>query len=62
MLDIILINQEGLVNEMRLGDSLGYSDHEMVKLWILHGQSKAVKRIRTLNFRRAEVGPLQRSS
>lgn len=62
MLDIILINQEGLVKDMRVGDSLGYSDHEMVELQILHGQRKVLNRIRTLSFRRAEVGPLQRST
>lgn len=60
LLDIILINLEGRVEDMRVGYSLGYSDHERMECWIPHGQSKAVNRTRTLNFRRAEVWPLQK--
>lgn len=37
LLDIILINQEGLVEDMRVGYSLGSSDHERVECRILHG-------------------------
>lgn len=61
LLDILLINQEGLVKDMRVGYSLSYCDDERVEHQILNGQSKAVNRTRTLNFRRVEVWPLQRS-
>lgn len=35
LLDLVLTNQEGLVEDMKVGGSLGFSDHEMVELRIL---------------------------
>ncbi|KAJ7400195.1 hypothetical protein BTVI_107529 [Pitangus sulphuratus] len=53
LLDLLLTNQEGLVEDVKVGGSLDCSDHEMVELRILHGGSKAVSRTRALNFQRA---------
>lgn len=49
LLDLVLTSQEGLVTDEKAGNSLGYSDYEMVELRILRGGSKAL-RTRTLNF------------
>ena len=53
LLDLILTNRDGLVKEVKVGGSLGCSDHEMVEFKILSGRSKAISRIATLDFRRA---------
>ena len=55
LLDLILTNKEGLVKEVKVGGSLGCSDHEMVEFEILSGGSKAKSRNATLDFRRANV-------
>lgn len=54
LLDLVLTNQEGLVEDVKVGGTLGCSDHEIVELRILCGGSKAVSKIRTLNFQRAK--------
>ena len=41
---------------MKVGDSLGSSDHEMVEFRILRGGSRAISRIKTLDCRRANFG------
>ncbi|GAB0205201.1 hypothetical protein GRJ2_002985700 [Grus japonensis] len=56
LLDLILTNKEGLVEDVKAGGSLGYSDHEMVEFRILRGRSRAISRINTLDFRRANFG------
>jgi len=56
LLDPVLTNKEGLVEDVKAGGSLGCSDDEMVKFRIMHGGSRAVTRITTLNFRRANFG------
>ena len=53
LLDLILTNKEGLVEDVRVGGSLGCSDHEMVKFRILHGRSRAMSRVTALDFKRA---------
>ncbi|TRZ05888.1 hypothetical protein HGM15179_021217 [Zosterops borbonicus] len=50
LLDLVLPNQEGLIEDVKAEGSLGCSDHKMVELRILHGGSKALSRTRTLNF------------
>ena len=38
LLDLVLINKEGLVENMKVGGNLGYSDHETVEFRILRGR------------------------
>ena len=59
LLDLVLTNRDGLVKEVKVGDSLGCSDHEMVEFKILSGRSKAISRIATLDFRRANFDLFQ---
>ena len=56
LLDLVLPNKEGLVEDVKVGDSLGCSDREMVEFRILRGGSRAIGRIKTLDFRRANFG------
>jgi len=56
LLDLVLTNKEGLVEDVKAGGSLGCSDHEMVELRILRVGSRAISRIKTLDFRRANFG------
>ncbi|GAB0206526.1 hypothetical protein GRJ2_003118200 [Grus japonensis] len=56
LLDLVLTNKEGLVGDVKVGGSLGCSDHENVEFRILHGRSRAMSRITTLDFRRANFG------
>jgi len=53
LLDLILTNKEGLVEDAKVGGSLGGSDHEMVEFRILHGGNREINRIKTLDFKRA---------
>jgi len=48
--------KEGLVEDMKVGGSLGCSDHEMVNFRNLRGGSRVISRIKTLDFRRANFG------
>jgi len=54
LLDLALTNKEGLVEDVKVGGRLGCSDHEIVEFRILHGGSRAISRIKTLDFRRAD--------
>ena len=56
LLDFVLTNKEGLVEDVRLGGSLGCSDREMVEFRNLHGRSRAMTRVATLDFNRANFG------
>jgi len=53
LLDLVLTNKEGLVEDVKVGDRLSCSDHEMVEFRILSGGSRAISRIKPLDFRRA---------
>ena len=53
LLDLILTNKESLAEVVRVGGSLGCSDHEMVEFRILCGRSRATSWVTTLNFKRA---------
>jgi len=53
LLDLVLTNKETLVEDMKVGGSLGSSDHDMVEFSILHGGSREISRTITLDFRRA---------
>jgi len=56
LLDLVLTNKDGLVEDVKIAGSLGCSGHEMVEFRILHGGSRAISRITTLDFRRANFG------
>ncbi|GAB0202682.1 mitochondrial enolase superfamily member 1 [Grus japonensis] len=56
MLDLILTNKEGLVGDVKLKGSLGCSDHEMVEFKILRAARRALSKLTTLDFRRADFG------
>jgi len=58
LLNLVLTNKEGLVEDVKVGGRLGCSDHEMV-FRILHGGRRAISRIKTLDFRRANFGPFK---
>jgi len=56
LLDLVLTNKEGLAEDVKAGGRLGCSNHEMVEFRILRGGSRAISRIKTLDFRRANFG------
>jgi len=56
LLDLVLTNKEGLMEDVKVGGRLGCSDHEMVKFRVLHGGSRAINRITALDLRRAKFG------
>ncbi|GAB0204161.1 protein NYNRIN-like [Grus japonensis] len=41
LLDLVLTNKEGVVEDVKVGGSLGCGDHEMVEFRILRGRSRA---------------------
>lgn len=45
LLDLVLANKEGLVGEVKAGNSLGCSDHEVVEFRILRGESRAIRQL-----------------
>jgi len=56
LLDLVLTNTEGLVEDVKAGGNLSCSDHEMVEFRILCGGSRAISRITALDFRGANFG------
>jgi len=56
LLDLVLTNKEGLVEDVKVGGSLSCSDHEMVQFRIMRGGNRVVSKIKTLDFRRANFG------
>jgi len=59
LLNLVLTNKEGLVEDVKVGGSLGCSDDEMVEFRILPGGSRALSRITASDFRRANLGLLK---
>ena len=53
LLDLVLTNAEESIREVRIGGSLGCSDHAFVEFVILKNAGLAKNRARTLCFRRA---------
>lgn len=49
-LDLILISAEELIKEIKLGDSLGSSDHTLVEFVMLRRMGLFKSKIRTLKF------------
>ncbi|GAB0180450.1 hypothetical protein GRJ2_000510300 [Grus japonensis] len=56
MLDLALTNKEGLVRNVKLKGSLGYSDCEMVEFKILRAVRSTHSKLITLDFSRADFG------
>jgi len=56
LLDLVLTNREGQVENAKVGVCLGCCDHEIGEFRILHGGSRAISRIKTLDFRRNNFG------
>lgn len=54
LLDLMFASKEGWVGDMKVWDSIGCSDHEIVEFRILRGGSKTKSRIMALDFRSAE--------
>jgi len=46
LLDLVLTNKEGLVEDAKVGGSFGCSDYEMVEIRILSEGSRVISRIR----------------
>ena len=53
LLDLVLTNAEESIREVKIGGSLGCSDHALVEFVILKNAGLAKSRARTLCFRRA---------
>ncbi|GAB0185586.1 nucleoside diphosphate kinase 6 [Grus japonensis] len=56
MVDLVLTNKEGLVENVKLKGSLGCSDHEIVKFNIHRGARRVHSKLTTLDFSRADFG------
>ncbi|GAB0193035.1 hypothetical protein GRJ2_001768800 [Grus japonensis] len=55
MLDFVLTNKEGLVENVKLKGSLGYSDHEMVEFKILRAVRRVHSKLTTLELFKARL-------
>lgn len=44
MLDLVLMNKEGLVSDVKLVSSLGYRDHDAVEFSVIQGELRAINR------------------
>ncbi|PKU44308.1 glycerol kinase [Limosa lapponica baueri] len=53
LLDLVLTDKERLVEDIKVGSSLGCSDHEKVEFRIVGSTCKTTSRIETVDFRRA---------
>ena len=54
ILDLLFVNREGLVGDVKVGGHLRQSDHEMLDFSILVEPQRGVSRTATLDFRRAD--------
>lgn len=53
--DLVLVKKEELVEDVKGGGNLFYSDHEMVNLKIMRGGKQAKSRMMTLDFRKVDL-------
>ncbi|GAB0181507.1 hypothetical protein GRJ2_000616000 [Grus japonensis] len=53
LLDLSLTNMDELIRDVKIGGSLGCSDHVLVKFTILRDMGQMKSRVKTLNFRKA---------
>lgn len=54
LLDLMFTNKEGWVGDVKVWDSIGCRDHEIVEFRIPGGRNKAKNRIVALDFRSAD--------
>ena len=54
LLDLLFTNTEGLVGDVKVGDCLGQSDHEIVEFSILGDVRRVTSKTAILNFQRAD--------
>ncbi|GAB0207049.1 ubiquitin-associated protein 1 [Grus japonensis] len=54
LLDLLLVNREGLVGEVAIGGCLGHSDHEVVEFKIFGDRRKTATKTSTLDMGRAD--------
>ncbi|GAB0202528.1 mitochondrial enolase superfamily member 1 [Grus japonensis] len=54
LLDLLLMNREGLLGEMAIGGCLGHSDHEVVEFKIFGDRRKTATKTSTLDMGRAD--------
>ncbi|KAK4806794.1 hypothetical protein QYF61_005590 [Mycteria americana] len=55
LLDLLLTNTGELIGEVKTGGSLGCSDHALVEFTIWRDMGQVKSRVRTLNFRKANI-------
>jgi len=53
ILDLLVTNASGLIGNIKIGGSLGCSDHALVELTALTDKGQGKSKVRTLNFRKA---------
>ncbi|PKU41684.1 rna-directed dna polymerase from mobile element hypothetical protein [Limosa lapponica baueri] len=56
LLDLLLVNREGLVGNVEVGGCLGQSDNEIIEFSILAEARQGARRTATLDFRKADFG------
>lgn len=54
LLDLVIMNKEGLVGDVKVESSLDCSVRETLYLGIIEGRSRAISKIATLDFRRVD--------
>ena len=60
LLDLLLVNREELVGEVKVGGRLGCSDREMTEFPILGKTKRGVSKTATLDFQRANFDLFKR--
>jgi len=61
ILDLMVTNASELISDVKMGASLGCSDHALVEFTVLRHMGKARTVVRTLNFRKANRPQVQGS-
>ncbi|PKU26822.1 adaptin ear-binding coat-associated protein 1 [Limosa lapponica baueri] len=56
LLDLLFVNREVLVGNVRVGGCLGHSDHEITEVLIVGEARREVSRTATLDFQREDFG------
>jgi len=59
LLDLVLTNEEESIRDIKIGGSLGCSDHALVEFVMLKNAGLAKSRAKDLCFRRANFRPLK---
>ena len=53
LLDVLVTNASKLIRDVKIGDSLGCSDHALVEFTVLRDMGQMKNKVKTLNFRKA---------